>query len=211
MLLFSMGCQASPTPFAPVPIPTVPDVAITATQSLPSYTVGASTQVAPYLPYLAINTEDPSSVDLWIGLKVEDETLLPIPYHLPIGLAIDATLPPFSTLPMLIDLLTNALQNPTANLHSALANLGYPDGIQLYVQSEPWHIAHLDLTLFESVGIFLRPTSADNVALKFVVGQPDNGVFVPLPPLPLGYTIKEHVQDALRWNAEGLPYLEETE
>ena len=98
MLLFSMGCQATPTPFAPVPVATIPNIGAVSIPPNSSYTIGASGEVAPHLPYVVIPTEDPNSVDLWIGLNL-DETLLPIPYRVPIGLAIDATLPPFSEIP----------------------------------------------------------------------------------------------------------------
>ena len=210
MLLFSMGCQATPTPFAPVPVATIPNIGAVSIPPNSSYTIGASGEVAPHLPYVVIPTEDPNSVDLWIGLNL-DETLLPIPYRVPIGLAIDATLPPFSEIPSLVSWVTDATQHANPTLRDQLANLGYPNGIQLYIQIDRLPTSSLNLNLLESSGIFLRPTSADNAPLKIVMGQAYNSTLTPLPTLPLGYTIKEHAQNALRWNAEGLPYLEESE
>jgi|GEM_PF-6683846 len=184
-------------------------VAVSA-QSQPSYTVGISAPVAPYLPYPASVTEDRASVDLWIGLNL-DETLLPIPYQLPVGLAVDANFSPFNSQPALYALLSDALENPHPTQRDQLANLGYPNGIQLYLQVEPNLAPYLAFPSLESAGIFLRPTIAENVGLRVVIGQAREGTLLPLPPLPLGYTIREDAQNALEWNAEGLPYFKESE
>jgi len=207
VLWLGVGCQATPTPFAPVPIVTAPSIT---TDFKPSYRIGVAPQLAPHLPYTAVVTEDRASVDLWIGQNLDD-TLLPLAYGLPLGLAVDASFPPFASQPALYTWLRDAVQQPTPTQRDALANLGYPNGIQLYHHIDPSLPAQLTFPLLESAGIFLRPTSADNVALRVVMGQTTEVTLLPLPSLPLGYTIREDAQHALLWNAEGLPYFKESE